>query len=68
MPTTIIKVYDKRNAKWAEGAKVGIGRSVIINLGMSKNVYNDSSGKAVIEHFDTADTEVYINGKYVGNI
>jgi hypothetical protein len=68
MPTSIVKVYDKRYSQWAEGAKVGLGWSGFINLGMSKNVYTDSNGRAVIDHTATGDAEVYINGTHVGNM
>jgi hypothetical protein len=66
MPTSIIKVYDKRYGKWYENAKVALGWNGIVNLGMSKNVYTGSDGRAVIDHSATGKAEVYINGSHVG--
>ena len=68
MPTSVVKVYDKRYGQWAEGAKVVLGWNGFVNLGMSASFYTDSNGRAVIEHGATGNAEVYINGTHVGNM
>ena len=68
MATSIVKVYDKRYGQWYQNAKVALGWNGFVNLGMSKNFYTDSYGRATIEHSATGDAEVYINGSHVGNM
>ncbi len=66
MPTSIVKIYNKRYSKWFEGAKVALGWNGIVNLGVSRNIYTDQNGLALIEHASTGEAEVYINGSMVG--
>ena len=68
MATSIIKVYNNKYGKWERNAKVILGWSGMVNLGMSNAVYTNSDGMAIIDHSSTGSATVYINGKNKGKM
>lgn len=68
MPASIVKVYNARYGKWEENAKVVLGWDGFINLGMSRPVYTNREGIAVVDHSATGEATVYVNGRRVGEM
>jgi hypothetical protein len=62
MSTSIVKVYNARYGKWEKDAKVVLGWNGWINLGMSKPVYSNADGIALVEHSATGEAEIFVNG------
>lgn len=60
-----IQVYDSRNGKPLENAKVALGFHGFTNMGSTPYVHTDSNGCAYFDREPDNDVTVYINGSTV---
>ncbi|NOT37855.1 MAG: hypothetical protein HOP11_10800 [Saprospiraceae bacterium] len=66
--SSIVRVYNTRFNEWAEGVKVTLGFTGILNSGFTKDVYTNREGYACIDHASSGDAEIFVNGQKVGHI
>lgn len=60
-----IQVYDRRDGKSLENAKVALAFHGFTNMGSTDYIYTDSNGCAYFDREPDSDITVYINGKTV---
>jgi hypothetical protein len=67
MATSIVRVYNSKQGKWAYYAKVVLAFDASFG-GQSPTVYTNDNGEAIIQHASTGQATVYIDGKNRGRM
>ena len=62
MPYSTI-IVQRKDGSPVHQAKVALGFSHLLSSGLSKSKYTDKHGQAIIEHRNTGEADVYVNGK-----
>jgi len=65
MVRSIIYLQSKNGSK-PKGKRVVLSIDGVFSGGMTKPVYTDHEGKAVIQHSSRGNASVYVNGKDMG--